>query len=112
MVEDRQRPRPRRDLGVGPQHDKVGLAAVELRERFGIVGVGYNLEAKSRIRVVQHRGQFGGKAGLLAIGVADRKGKRFRIRKQHPTGPDDGAGQDQAQHHIKQQQSAVGCCDR
>jgi hypothetical protein len=35
-----------REPGIGPQHHEIGLFAVELRDRLGIIGIRHDLEAK------------------------------------------------------------------
>ena len=44
VLQYRERTRARRYLGVGAQHRKVRLPAVELRERLRAIGVGHDLQ--------------------------------------------------------------------
>ena len=46
MFQDGKRAGAGRDLGIGAQHDKIGLPVIELRERFRAIGVGYDREAQ------------------------------------------------------------------
>ena len=46
VLEDCQRTRARRYLCVGAQYGKIGLPAIELRQRFAAIGVGDDLEAQ------------------------------------------------------------------
>ncbi len=46
VLEDGQRPRAGRYLCVGAQHGKIGLPAIELRQRFAAIGVGHDFEAQ------------------------------------------------------------------
>ena len=111
VFEDRDRAGAGRDLGVGAQYRKVGLLAVELRERLGVVAVGHDLEPQPRGIVLQHGGEPGGEARLEAVGLADGKDQRFRISQPGPAAPDRRGGQDQGQNRKQQDLRAVALDD-
>ena len=103
-----QRAGARRDLGVGAQHRKVGLPAIERGERLGAVGVGHDLETQPRVVVLEHRGEPGGETGLQAVAVADGEDQRFGIPQPDAAAPCDGRDrQDQCQGGKQQHLPAV-----
>ena len=97
MFQDRDGAGAGRDLGVGAQYRKIGVLAVELRERLGVVAVGHDLELQPRGIVLQHGGKLGGEARLGAVGLADRKDQCFGITQPGPAAPHRCGGQDQGQ---------------
>src|ERR1700676_180368 len=97
MFEDSDRAGAGRDLGVGAQDRQIGFLAVELRERLGIVAIGYDLEPQPRSVVLQQRGKLGGETRLGAVGLADGKDQRFGISQPYSAPPPRRSGQNQRQ---------------
>jgi len=95
--EEGERPGARRDLGVDAQHRKIGLPAIELRQRLGIVGIERDLQAQPRRSVLEHSGELGGDARLIAVGVADGERQRLGIAQPNATARDRRNRQDQGQ---------------
>jgi hypothetical protein len=91
-----------RDLGVGAQDRKVGVLAVELRERLGVVAVRHDLEPQPRGIGLQYGGKPGGEARLGTVGFADGKDQRFGVSQPGPAAPDRCGGQDQGQNGEQQ----------
>src|SRR5262249_15910942 len=85
--------------------------ALELRERFGIVGVVHNLESKSRTVVLEHNRELGSEAGFLTAWSANGKGERFGIPQGHARAPDGRRRQDQRQRDKHQHLHAVVPCN-
>jgi hypothetical protein len=88
VLEEGERPGARRDLGVGAQHRKIGLPAIELRQRLGIVGIERDLQAQPRRTVLEHSGELGGDGRLIAVGVADGERQRLGIAQPNATARD------------------------
>ena len=107
VIEDRDGAGAGRDLGVGAQDRKIGLPAVELRERLGVVAVGHDLEPQPRGIVLQQRGELGGEPRLGAVGLADGKDQRLGIAQPGPAAPHRGGGQDQGQDRKQHDLRAV-----
>ena len=98
VLEDRERARPQRHLGVGAQDGEIGLPAIELRERLGIVCVVDDLDPETRGIVLQQCGELGANSASSLLGVADGKGQRLRIVQPGAAAPDGGERQQQGQH--------------
>ena len=111
MFEDRQSAGAGRYPGVGAQYRKVGILAVELRQRLCIVAVGHDLEPQPRGIAFQHRRQPGGEARLGAAGLADGKHQRLGIAQPGPATPHHGGGQDQGQDGKQQDLGPVALDD-
>ena len=97
MLQDRQRAGARWNLGIGAQHCEIGLLAVELRERLGIVGIERDLQAQPRGGVLENRGELGGKHRLIALGVANSDGQRLGVSQPDAAASHRRNGQDQGQ---------------
>src|SRR4051812_38867312 len=108
VLEDRERARPQRHLGVGAQHREVGLLAVELGDRLDVVGVVDDLDPEARGVVLQDASELGCELRLVAVGGADRKGQRLRIVHQHAAAPDGGKRQQQGQHDVEEDLLLIG----
>jgi hypothetical protein len=87
MLQDGKRADAGRDLRIGAQYRKIGLSAIELRERAGAVDVGHDLETEPRGAVLEHRGKLGGKTGVKAVGVSDGEDQRFGMPQPGATAP-------------------------
>ena len=111
VLEDGDGAGARRDFRVGAQDGKVGLPAVELRERLGVVAVGHDLELQPRGIVLQDGGKPGGEARLEAVGLADRKDQRLGISQPGPAAPHRRGGQDQGQDGKQHDLRAVAFDD-
>ena len=98
VIKDSDGAGARRDLRVGAQNRKVGVPAVELRERLGVVAVRHDLELQPRGIVLQHGGKPGGEARFGAVGFADGKYQCFGIAQPGPAAPNRCGGQDQGQN--------------
>jgi hypothetical protein len=107
VLQDGKRACARRDLCIGAQHRKIGLPAIELRERLGAVGVGHDLETQPRRTVLEQRGKLGGKTGVKAVGVSDGEDQRFGIPHPGATAPNRRDSEDQCQRSKQQHLSAV-----
>src|SRR5262249_42881231 len=108
VLDDRQRPRAWRNLRIGTEQRKVGEAAVEQRQRLGIVSTGYNLEAKTGGGVLHDRREPLSEMRLLAVGGADGEDQGFRALHPGAAGPDRESGEDQRQQREQHHLAAVG----
>ena len=106
VLQDRDRAGAGRYLGVGAQHRKIRLLAVELRKRLGVVGIGNDLEMQPRVGALEHGGELGGEPGLGAVGIADREDQCFGIQPD-PAAPHRRDRQDHRQRGEKQHLPAV-----
>ena len=108
MIEDRDRAGAGRDLGVGAQYRKIGVLAVELRQRLCIVAAGHDLELQPRGIVLQQRRQAWWRSAPRGRWPRRRQRSAFRnyaARPGHPTplrrsGPRSG---------LKTARSGCGC---
>jgi hypothetical protein len=107
MFQNRERAGARWNLGVGTQHGKIGLPAVEPCQCFCVVGVGQDFQTQPRKIILQYGVEPGGEAGLGPVGITDGEGQRFGVAQPYAATPDGCDRQNQGQHRKQKHLSAI-----